>query len=223
MHSRRDRGRRRLQRNEVRADKIREPGFGVGRRLRSDGFACKDRSLRRRRKLGQTHRSRFRERGRWRYITRRKFPKCALAAGIAITKDGLADEENVRFDFGLLDEAARAAGDTFQGCAAWLGSLFGQREFDLPEVEVRIAERDAVDVAPRFFSEAANEANVGFAIRIGKTQREDFVRGEFVAGEYAGTMKTEDQGASLLGKDAAGGIRTQQDDGNFPRNAAASA
>jgi hypothetical protein len=131
-----------------------------------------------------------------------------LAAGTAITKDGFADEKNVRFDFGLLDEAARAADDTFQGCAAGLGSLFGRRKFDLPEVEVRIAERDAVHIPARLFSEAANQANFGFAIRIGKTQCEDFVGGDFVAGEYAGTMETEDQGASLLGKDAAGGICT---------------
>jgi len=34
----------------------------------------------------------------------------------------------------------------------------------LPEVEFRVAERDAVHVAARLFPKTANETNLGFAI-----------------------------------------------------------
>jgi hypothetical protein len=100
----------------------------------------------------------------------------------------LAQEENAGFNFGLLDQAACAADDRFERRAAGLRRLFRRRKFDLPEIEFRIAKRDARDVAARFFSEPPTR-NFGFAIRIGKTQCEDFVGNEFVAGKYVGPWK----------------------------------
>ena len=77
----------------------------------------------------------------------------------------MASEKNVQFDFGLLDVDRFVAKTTFEIDAG------GTRErlrrggkFDLPEIEIRIAEGDAEDVtAPK----TANETDVGFAAGIG--------------------------------------------------------
>jgi len=147
-----------------------------------------------------------------------------LAAGLTEAKNRLAGKKNVRFDFSLLDVDAFVAKTAFEvnTGGAW-PRLGGRREFDLPEIEIRVAEGDAVNVAGAVFTEAANEADVGFAARIGEAHGEDFVRGEFIARANTGAVETEDESMRFLREDAARGIRTEEDDGDLLGNATASA
>ena len=77
----------------------------------------------------------------------------------------MASEKNVRLNFGLLDLDPFVAKTAFEIDAGgtWERLRRG-RKFDLPEIEIRIAEGDAEDVtAPK----TANETDVGFAAGIG--------------------------------------------------------
>ena len=76
----------------------------------------------------------------------------------------MAGENNVRFDFGLLGVNLFVAETTFEIDAGRAGLRPGwRRKFDLPEVEVCIAEGDDVDVAAGIVAETAGEADFGFA------------------------------------------------------------
>jgi len=139
-----------------------------------------------------------------------------LAAGLTEAKNRLAGKKNVRFDFSLLDVDAFVAKTAFEvnTGGAWL-QLRGRREFDLPEIEIGIAEGDAVNVTAAVFTEAANEADVGFAAGIGEAHGEDFVGSEFIARANTGAVKAEDEGMRFLGEDATGSVRAEEDDGDL--------
>jgi hypothetical protein len=123
-----------------------------------------------------------------------------------------------------LDDCSFVAEATFEIDAGAAGQRLGRRrKFDFPEVEIRVAEGDAVDIAKGIFAEAADEADVGFPAGIGETHREDFIWSELVAGENAGTVEAEDKGVRFLGEDATGGVRSKEEDGDFFRDATASA
>jgi len=128
----------------------------------------------------------------------------------------LASEKNVRFDFGLLDLDAFVAKATFEIDAGGTRERLRRgRKFDLPEIEIRIAEGDAEDVTAGVFAKTADEADVGFAAGIGETHGEDFVGSEFVARANTGAVEAEDESVRFLGEDAARGVRAEKDDGDL--------
>ena len=139
-----------------------------------------------------------------------------MAAGLTEAKNYLAGEKNVRFDFSLLDVDAFVAKTAFEVDAGgtWL-QLRGGRKFDLPEIETRIAEGDAVNVTAAVFTETADEADVGFAARIGEAHGEDLVRSEFIARANTGAVEAEDESMRFLGEDATGSVRAEKDDGDL--------
>jgi len=144
-----------------------------------------------------------------------KFPGSCLTADLAKAKHHLAGEENVGFDFGLFGGKALIAKTTFEIDELSFGSVVGSgRKFDLPEVEIGIAESDAVNVAARVIAEFADEADVRFAAGFDDAEREHFVGREFVAREKAGAVAAENEGLCLFGKNAAGGVRAEEQDGN---------
>jgi len=139
-----------------------------------------------------------------------------LAAGLAEAKDSLASEKNVRFDFGLLDLDPFVAKTTFEvDTVGTRERLRRGRKFDLPEIEIRIAEGDAEDVPAGVFAKAADEANVGFAAGVGEAHGEDFIGSEFVARANTGAMEAEDESVRFLGEHATGGVRAEEDDGDL--------
>ena len=128
----------------------------------------------------------------------------------------MASEKNVRFDFGLLDLDPFVAKTTFEIDAGGTRErVRGRRKFDLPEIEIRIAEGDAEDVTAGVFAETADKTDVGFAAGIGEAHGEDFVGSEFVAGANTGAVKAEYESVRFLGEDAARGIRAEEDDGDL--------
>lgn len=97
------------------------------------------------------------------------------------------------------------------------------RKLNLPEVEIWIAESDAIDLAARVIAQLANEADFCFAAGIEKSKREDFVGGEFVASNYSGAMAAENEGMRFFREDTAGGVGSEEEDRKLFRNATASA
>ncbi len=91
----------------------------------------------------------------------------------------------------------------------------GRQKFDVPEIEIRIAEGDSANVTAAVFTETADEADVGFAAGIGEAHGEDFVRCEFIARANTGAVEAEDEGVRFLGEDAAGSVRAEKDDGDL--------
>ena len=126
----------------------------------------------------------------------------------------MASEKNVRFNFGLLDLDPFVAKTAFEIDAGgtWERLRRG-RKFDLPEIEIRIAEGNAEDVTAGVFAKTADETDVGFAAGICEAQGEDFVGSEFVARANTSAVEAEDESVRFLGEDAARGVRAEEDDG----------
>jgi hypothetical protein len=152
------------------------------------------------------------------------FPGSGQSAGLAITQDGLAGDKDVRFDFRLPDVGAFVAEATFKIDAGMLDDGLGRRrKFNFPEIESGVRESDAVNVAARFFAQAADEADVGFAAGIGVAHSQHFVGSELIAGENARAVAAEDEGMRFLGKDASTSVRSKKHDGDLLCNATTSA
>jgi len=139
-----------------------------------------------------------------------------LSAGLTETENSLASEKNIRFNFGLLDLDPFVAKTAFEIDAGgtWERLRRG-RKFDLPEIEIRIAEGNAEDVTAGVFAKTADETDVGFAAGIGEAQGEDFVGSEFVARANTSAVEAEDESVRFLGEDAARGVRAEEDDGDL--------
>ena len=73
-------------------------------------------------------------------------------------------------------------------CAARRVLLRRQWKLNLPKINLRINESDAVNIAARVFAKMADEADFGFAAGVGDAYSEGFVGRKFVAGEDAGTV-----------------------------------
>ena len=126
----------------------------------------------------------------------------------------MASEKNVRFNFGLLDLDPFVAKTAFEIDAGgtWERLRRG-RKFDLPEIEIRIAEGNAEDVTAGVFAKTADETDVGYAAGICEAQGEDFVGSEFVARANTSAVEAEDESVRFLGEDATRGVRAEEDDG----------
>ncbi|GAC1630443.1 MAG: hypothetical protein NVS9B14_01080 [Candidatus Acidiferrum sp.] len=130
---------------------------------------------------------------------------------MAIAKNELAGEKNVTFNFGLLGGclvATEAALKIHNGRRRSIVRRGGK--FDLPKVELGIAEGDTVNIAARMIPEFADEANFGFAAGFEKAKCEDFVRCEFVAGDDAGAVAAENECDGFFREDAAGSVRSEE-------------
>jgi hypothetical protein len=68
-------------------------------------------------------------------------------------------------------------------------------------------------------AEVADDADFGFLVFFGPAKDELLLRGKLVAGKKAGAVKAEEDGGGVLGEDAAIQIGTDEEDGDFFRDA----
>jgi hypothetical protein len=68
-----------------------------------------------------------------------------------------------------------------------------------------------------------DDADFRLLVALGPAKDEFLFRREFVAGENAGAVKTEDDGPGVLGEHASVEVAPDEEDGDFFRNAAAPA
>lgn len=113
---------------------------------------------------------------------------------MAVTKDELAGEKNVTFDFGLLGGRLIAAEAALKIHKRTRWSVVRRRrKFDLPKIEIGIAEGDAVNVAAGMLPKLADKTDFGFATGFEEAKCEDFVGGEFIASNDAGAVTAENE------------------------------
>jgi hypothetical protein len=91
----------------------------------------------------------------------------------------------------------------------------------LPEVERIVEKGDTVNVEVVLLGDFSDDADFGFAKRDERAQGHLLLGNEFMGGENASTVETEDDGACFFGEDAAFGVTTEQDDWSGFSNAAA--
>jgi hypothetical protein len=151
-------------------------------------------------------------------------PRRGKAAAFAKAEDVAVDGVDVFFNFVLLNLLPRLAERAREGEAADLRFVvLGRGKFHAPEVEVGVHEGDAMNIAAGLAADLADEAHFGFFRRAGETERENFVRREAVFGKHAGAVAAEHNGFGPLGKDFAGSVGTEQNDGEFFGDATAAA
>lgn len=154
----------------------------------------------------------------------RFFPRRGRAAVGAIAQHVSIDGKDVFFDFVLLDILTPLAETAFKRYETAEGfGRFRRGKFHRPEMEIRIDKCDTVNIAAWFAADLTDETDLCFLVRIGHTQGQNFVGRESVAREDASTVTAEHDSLRFFGKHFAGRVGTEQDDGYFFCDAAASA
>ena len=133
-------------------------------------------------------------------------------------------DTHVRFDTVVLDALDGFAIATSQGITAEF-PLDGRnrRKLYFPEVLHRIGEGDSIGIATGVCADLADHANFRFLVALGPAQNEFLFRREFVLRNDARAKKAKHHSLGRLGKNLAVQIGTDKKDGNFLRDAAASA
>lgn len=151
-------------------------------------------------------------------------PHGGIAAALAISQNAIVGGDDVGFDTLFVNAFERQAHIADQNQdAEFLFFLGRRRKFHLPEILNVIKKRNAVRVDAGVLADLADHADFRFFIAVGPAKDHLLLGGEFVLGKEAGAVKAEENGLRLLGKNPAGQIGTDQDDGNLFGDASASA
>jgi len=153
---------------------------------------------------------------------RRRLPERRAATALAKTKDAFIGGADVRFDGGAIDVFERFAGIADEQEQASLPFGGGQgRKLDLPEIEAGIEEGHAVGVAAGVGTDLADNADFGFLVTFGPTEKELLLGGKLVLGDEPGAMEAEEDGLGVLREELARQIAADEEDGDFFRDATA--
>ncbi len=145
-----------------------------------------------------------------------RLPERGGAATLAGAENAFIGGADIGFDAGVVDFFEGVAGGTGERDEAELFFPIGDgRKIDFPEIEIQVEESNAVGVAAGLFANLADDADVGLLVFVGPAEDELLFGGKLVAGKNAGTVKTEKNSGSALGKHAAVQIGADQEDGDF--------
>lgn len=97
------------------------------------------------------------------------------------------------------------------------------RKFHLPEIFNVVKERNAVGVCARILSDLPDHADFRFFVAFGPAKDHFLCGRKLVPGENASAVQAEENGLRFFGENPARKIGTDQDDGDFLRDASASA
>ena len=152
------------------------------------------------------------------------FPEGGGSAAFAIAEDTFVGGADVGFDAGVVDFFDGLAGGADERDEAELVFNFTDgRKVDVPEIDVRIEKSHAVGVEAVLGAEMADDADFGFFVFFSPAKEELLFGGELVSGDDAGAVEAEEDGGGGFGENAAIQIAADEEDGNFLRNASASA
>ena len=147
-------------------------------------------------------------------------PEGGASATLAVAKDAIVGGADVGFDAGVVDFFERVTrGADERDEAELLFRVGDRRKVDFPEIESLIEEGDAVGVEMALSANVTDDADVGFLVFFGPAEDELLLGRELVAGEDAGAVKAEEDGGGALGEHAAIQIGTDEEDGDFFRDA----
>ena len=151
-------------------------------------------------------------------------PERGKPAAFAKAHDAFTSGANVGFDSSVVDSLHGVAGSAGQRNHSQLAfEIADGRKLDPPEIHFCVDERDAVGVVAVAGAKLADDANFRFLVELGIAQDELLLGRKFVLGKDAGAVEAEENGFGALGKDFSVQIVTDQEDGNFLRDAAAAA
>ena len=160
---------------------------------------------------------------RWRRRSgkgRDRLPERGDAAAFAGAENAFVGGADVGLDAGVVDIFARVAGSAKKSNDAELLFRFADgRKIDLPEIEIQVEESDAVGMTASLLADVADNADVGFLVFFGPAEDELLFGRKLMAREDACAVQTEEDGAGAFGEHAAVQIGTDEEDGNFLRNA----
>ena len=143
---------------------------------------------------------------------------------LAVTQDALVGGANVSFDAVVVNFLSRLADITDQkNNAKFLFSGGRRGKFHLPKIPNVIKERDAISVDAGVRADLANHADFRFFVALGPAKNHFLFRRKLVPGNEAGPVETEHHSFCGLRKNLAAQIGADQEDGDFLRDAAASA
>ncbi len=152
------------------------------------------------------------------------FPDGRAAAPLAITENTIVGGANVSFDAVVVNFVSRLADITDQkNNAKFLFPRGWRGKFHFPEILNVVKERDAVSVVPRVRADLADDADFRFFVALWPAKNQLLLGRKLVPGNEAGTVTAEHHSFCGLRKNLAAQVRTDQEDGDFFRDAAASA